>query len=117
MTAANFAHRLKELRVQAGLTQEALAERASMSKAGVADLEQGRREPGWGTVIALANALGATCQDFMVLASEKESAKPGRPRSTPVQPEAATKPTDDSASGSMAKKQAVRSKTAKKRYG
>lgn len=80
MSAANFAGRLKELRVAAGLTQESLAERAKLSKAGIADLEQGRREPSWATVIALAEALGVTCQAFLEAATVTEKAKPGRPR-------------------------------------
>lgn len=79
MGVANFAARLKELRVQAGLTQDGLAERAEMSKAGVADLEQGRREPSWATVVALAKALGVTCQAFQEEAAASEKAKPGRP--------------------------------------
>lgn len=80
MGAANFAGRLKELRVAAGLTQEGLAERAKMSKAGIADLEQGRREPSWATVVALAEALGVTCQAFLEEAAVTAKAKPGRPR-------------------------------------
>lgn len=114
MTAANFASRLKELRVRAGLTQEALAERAGLSKAGVADLEQGRREPGWGTVISLANALGATCQDFLGPVSEQEKAKPGRPRQISLQPDA-TQPAANPNPGPTAKKPATRSNKAKKR--
>lgn len=82
MGAANFAGRLKELRVQAGLTQDGLAERAELSKAGVADLEQGRREPSWATVLALAKALGVTCQAFLEGQPATEKAKPGRPPKT-----------------------------------
>jgi transcriptional regulator with XRE-family HTH domain len=83
MSAANFAGRLKELRVGAGLTQAGLAERAKMSKAGIADLEQGRREPAWATVVALAEALGVTCQAFLEEATTAERAKPGRPPKAP----------------------------------
>src|SRR5437868_5629281 len=80
MSVANFAGRLKELRVAAGLTQEALAERAKMSKAGIADLEQGRREPSWATVIALAEALSVTCQAFLEKPSQPTTeTKRGRP--------------------------------------
>ncbi len=84
MGAANFADRLKELRVGAGLTQGGLAERAKMSKAGIADLEQGRREPSWATVVALAEALGVTCQAFLEAAAETEKGKRGRPRKMPL---------------------------------
>jgi len=80
MGAANFAGRLKELRVAAGLTQDGLAKRAKMSKAGIADLEQGRREPSWATVIALAEALGVTCQAFLEKPTQPTTeTKRGRP--------------------------------------
>ncbi len=80
MSAANFAGRLKELRVGAGLTQAGLAERAKMSKAGIADLEQGRREPAWATVVALAEGLSVTCQAFLERPSQPATdAKRGRP--------------------------------------
>jgi transcriptional regulator with XRE-family HTH domain len=57
MPATTFGLRLKELRRQAGLTQVALAKAAGLSKTGVTDLEQGRREPSWRTLLALADAL------------------------------------------------------------
>ena len=47
MGAEWFAGRLRELRERAGLTQKDLADRAGVSKATVADLEQGRYEPSW----------------------------------------------------------------------
>jgi transcriptional regulator with XRE-family HTH domain len=97
MSAVNFAGRLKELRVQAGLTQDGLAERAALSKAGIADLEQGRREPSWATVVALAEALGVTCQAFLAETSTTEKAKRGRPPKTPTPP--ASDPTDQGAGG------------------
>jgi LuxR family maltose regulon positive regulatory protein len=50
---------LKRYRVEAGLSQEALAERAQMSARGVSDLERGlRRAPYRDTVAQLATALG-----------------------------------------------------------
>jgi transcriptional regulator with XRE-family HTH domain len=60
----DFAARLKELRENAGLTQGQLAEKAGLSKGGIANLEQGIREPSWGTVQALAAALGVDCLAF-----------------------------------------------------
>jgi transcriptional regulator with XRE-family HTH domain len=59
-----FHLRLKRLREAAGLTQGELAERAGMSKGGVANLEQGIRRPEWDTVQALAKALGVDCRAF-----------------------------------------------------
>jgi len=84
MTVSNFGQRLRELRERAGLTQPQLAEKAGMSKAGVADLEQGRREPSWATAIALADALGVNCKAFQQ-APESQTAPRGRGR--PPKPE------------------------------
>ena len=56
---------LKVLRERAGLSQQALADSAGMHVLGVAKLEQGLREPGWSTVLALAKALGVTPNDFL----------------------------------------------------
>jgi transcriptional regulator with XRE-family HTH domain len=55
---------LKRLREEAGLSQAALAEAARMNVFGVAKIEQGVREPGWGTVLKLAAALGVECTAF-----------------------------------------------------
>jgi predicted ATPase/transcriptional regulator with XRE-family HTH domain len=49
---------LRHLREEAGLTQEALAERASLSERGLRYLETGAREPYPATVVRLAEALG-----------------------------------------------------------
>ena len=78
--AQRFAGRLRELREQAGLTQPQLADRAELSKAGIADLEQGRRQPTWETVVALAKALGVSCDAFLQEPTTAPPAGPGRPR-------------------------------------
>src|SRR5947209_2365356 len=78
--ASTFAPRLKELRERAGLTQKELAERAGLTKDGIAHLEQGRREPGWATVLALANALGVSCQAFAEEPAPRSGSGRGRPR-------------------------------------
>jgi transcriptional regulator with XRE-family HTH domain len=62
--STGFGARLKALREAAGLTQAALAERAGMHRFGVAKIEQGLREPGWETVLALARALNVSCSAF-----------------------------------------------------
>jgi transcriptional regulator with XRE-family HTH domain len=59
-----FAAALKRLREESGLSQAALAEKAGMNVFGVAKIEQGLREPGWGTVLKLAAALGVQCTAF-----------------------------------------------------
>ena len=59
--SGNFAALLKRQRLAAGLTQEALAERAGLSAKAVSDLERDPdRSPRLATVTLLADALGAT---------------------------------------------------------
>lgn len=54
-----FGEALRRHRLAAGLTQQALAERAGLSVRGIADLERGvRRAPYANTVRRLGNALG-----------------------------------------------------------
>jgi predicted ATPase/DNA-binding XRE family transcriptional regulator len=94
---------LRELREQAGLTQEELAERARLTAYAVGSLERGRRQrPYPNTVRSLADALGATDEQRsrLVRAVQRRTpAAPARepavtaspvevpaPRSTPPQP-------------------------------
>jgi transcriptional regulator with XRE-family HTH domain len=83
MNADWFAGRLKELREQAGLTQQQLGEKAGLSQAGIADLEQQRRKPAWETVVALCRALGVTPEAFLQEPSAAPKPRRGRPRKTP----------------------------------
>ena len=86
----HFASRLRELRNAAGLTQPELAERAGLTKDGIAHLEQGRRSPSWETVCALCKALGVDPNAFTVEPGpDTPSPQRGRPRK--AEPEA--KPT------------------------
>jgi transcriptional regulator with XRE-family HTH domain len=81
----SFARRLRELRDAAGLTQAQLAEKAGLHRQGIAKLENGEREPAWGTVRALARALGVTCSAFESEEAETTEEEPrprGRPRQT-----------------------------------
>ncbi len=80
MGSEQFASKLRELRIAAGLTQPALAAKAGLTKDGVAQLEQGRRSPSWETVLALASALGVSCQAFTQQPAEQAAPKRGRPR-------------------------------------
>jgi transcriptional regulator with XRE-family HTH domain len=89
---------LRRLRLRAGLSQEALAERAGLSQAAIGALEQGlRRRPRPHTVSALAAALGLppTERDALLAAAEHEGgpitpgvAAPATPRSLPAPPTA-----------------------------
>lgn len=59
-----FAVRLKALREEAGLTQAELAARAGLHPMGYGKLEQGLRQPAWGSVLAIAEALGVSLDAF-----------------------------------------------------
>ena len=83
MSADWFAGRLRELREAAGLTQQQLAERAGLTREGVAQLETGRREPAWRTVVALCQALGTEPGEFLKPPAERPPAGRGRPRKAP----------------------------------
>jgi transcriptional regulator with XRE-family HTH domain len=94
MAESRFASRLRELREVAGLTQPQLAERAGLSKGGIADLEQGRREPAWSTVLALAGALEVSCEAFTQEPGDVEprgKGRPPRPEAPPGKRPAGTK--------------------------
>jgi transcriptional regulator with XRE-family HTH domain len=84
MNAHWFAGRLKELREQAALTQEQLGERAGLSKAGIADLEQQRRKPAWETVVALCQALGVGPDAFLREPRAAPEPRRGRPPKPPA---------------------------------
>jgi transcriptional regulator with XRE-family HTH domain len=61
---ATFARRLQDLRAAAGLTQQDLARRSEISSQTLSKLEQGDKEPTWGTVCQLARALDVGVEAF-----------------------------------------------------
>jgi tetratricopeptide (TPR) repeat protein/transcriptional regulator with XRE-family HTH domain len=79
-----FAALLRQYRLAAGLTQEALAERARLSERGIADLERGvRRSPRPETVTMLAEALALSATEraaFMAAARRAPAPDRGRAR-------------------------------------
>jgi transcriptional regulator with XRE-family HTH domain len=79
-----FGRRLKALREQAGVTQEALARTAGLSTSAIAKLEQRDLDPSWSTVQALAKALGVSCDDF----AADEPNEPEEPEEPPPPPPA-----------------------------
>lgn len=62
--STGFGKRLKALRAEAGLTQEALGDLAGMRYQVIAKLEREANEPKWSTVLKLADALGVKADDF-----------------------------------------------------
>jgi transcriptional regulator with XRE-family HTH domain len=65
--------RLRQLRQQTGLTQEALARAVNLSVGTVSKLEEKAIDPKLSTVVALARALGVTLDE---LAGDDGSDKP-----------------------------------------
>src|SRR5215831_354917 len=61
---ASFGARLKELRENRGLSQEALADRSGIPHHSVARIEQDRKRPKWEEGLALCAALGASLDEF-----------------------------------------------------
>jgi predicted ATPase/DNA-binding NarL/FixJ family response regulator/transcriptional regulator with XRE-family HTH domain len=78
---ASFGQQLRQLRVRAGLSQEALAERAGLTAAAVASLERGvRRSPYPRTVGALARALELAAEEQALLADSALQRAPSTAR-------------------------------------
>ena len=74
-----FKERLKEKRVEAGLTQAELAEKVSVTARTIQNYEMGTRKPNSKVVADIAMALGTTSADIYVEAArEKGGAKAAR---------------------------------------
>ena len=56
--------KVRSLRHERGLTQEALAETLDLSVAYVSLIERGGRNPPYTTVVAIAHALGVSARDI-----------------------------------------------------
>ena len=61
---------IRQLRLERGMTQEALAHAADIHPTWISHLESGRENPAWGTVARLAKALGVRISE---LAAVEES--------------------------------------------
>jgi len=58
--AETFGERLGRLREDAGLSQSALARRVGVSQSAVSQMESGERNPSYGMLVQLADALGVS---------------------------------------------------------
>lgn len=76
-TRKPFGMRLHELRKAAGLTQASLGKAAGLHSMTISKLELGEREPTWGTLCALADALGVSVGDFEAEAEKSARKKMG----------------------------------------
>ena len=64
---------IRQLREQRGMTQEGLAHEASSTAATIGAIERGLSNPSWGTVEAIATALGVSVVDVAKLAERLEA--------------------------------------------
>src|SRR5260370_7419549 len=84
---SGFGGRLKAVREGAGVSQEELARRAGCSTFTVSRLERGAQEPNWPLVLALARALGVSCEAFVgPPAAGRPAPRRGRPRKATAGP-------------------------------
>lgn len=60
-----FSHRLRQLRLEWGMTQAALAKHLGVSQGTVGNWEGGKREPDFTTVARLAALFGTTADDLI----------------------------------------------------
>ena len=56
----DIGHRMKELRIQYGLTQQELADRAELTKGFISQLERNQNSPSIGTLLDIIQCLGTT---------------------------------------------------------
>lgn len=61
-----FGRRLREIRKEQGLTQEALAESADLSGNYISDLELGRKVPSLTIIVRLSQALDVAVADLLI---------------------------------------------------
>jgi transcriptional regulator with XRE-family HTH domain len=78
--------RIRELREEAGLSREQLADGAGVSVRAVIQWELGEREPGWFNMLALAQALAVQVSAFLKEPAPRPQTGPGRPPKATVEP-------------------------------
>ena len=64
--------RMKELRVQYGLTQQELADRAELTKGFISQLERNQNSPSIGTLLDIIQCLGTTPAEFFTDAEPEQ---------------------------------------------
>lgn len=101
--ARRLAFRLRNLRIQSGLTQTQVAQRAHISAYTYRKFERGESRPGTpmnpklSTLISLAAVFGVRLGDLLVL--EVDSADAQQPASAPPRPASTTQPTEPDSQG------------------
>jgi transcriptional regulator with XRE-family HTH domain len=72
----NFSDRLRNARLERGLSQAELAARAGMQPSAISHFETGERAPSFENLQRLANALGASIDGLLGRASDRMPAGP-----------------------------------------
>jgi transcriptional regulator with XRE-family HTH domain len=83
--------RIRELREKAEMSRADLATAAGVSVRAIVQWELGEREPSWGNVQALGEALGVECTAFNAAPGSTARRPRGRPRKTEATPKGTTK--------------------------
>ena len=68
----DIGHRMKELRIQYGLTQQELADRAELTKGFISQLERNQNSPSVGTLLDIIQCLGTTPAEFFADAEPEQ---------------------------------------------
>ncbi len=68
----NIGNKIKELRIQKGLTQEELADRAELSKGFISQLERDLTSPSIATLMDILQCLGTDLKDFFNEETEEQ---------------------------------------------
>ena len=68
----DIGHRMKELRIQYGLTQQELADRAELTKGFISQLERNQNSPSIGTLLDIIQCLGTTPADYFEKTDEEK---------------------------------------------
>lgn len=80
-----FGELIRELRIDAGLTQEQLSFRARVHRTYIGNLERGEKSPTLDVIVALATALGAEPSDLVAVAT-RHSGKAGAAKRSEARP-------------------------------
>ena len=65
--------RMKELRIQYGLTQQELADRSELTKGFISQLERNQNTPSIGTLLDIIQCLGTTPAEFLPMKNRNRS--------------------------------------------
>lgn len=68
----NIGYKIKELRIQKGLTQEELADRSELSKGFISQLERDLTSPSIATLVDILQCLGTNLEEFFTNTSREQ---------------------------------------------